>query len=532
MSSKYHILFIEDSQEDYLLMKRSIDMANISFESERVDTIANLEKQLNSTQWDCFLLDYDIPGHTVDEFLKILHDFDEYIPIIVVSGIIAEDQVAIALQYGARDYVMKNNLRRLPNVITREIESYNERNLHYKTQLEKIKFQEALITNNRVQEKLYQSAFDYLKMSPDDDIYEHLSTTLHNLIPNSIVTVNVYDPSRDLITVRHISGLEKFNSFLPGIMKKYVLGKEFKPTEESKEVLTRGKLTDLNGGLYTLLFEQAPESVCSFIEKQLNISTIKTMGLVSGNTVHGNVVILQLGEDLNISDQSIETFVNVATVALRRKDSEKLIKESLYEKEVMLKEIHHRVKNNLQIISSLLELQSMQIKEDETKYIFMDSQSRVKSMALVHEKIYQSEDLSSINYREYIDQLAEYLFTSYNLPHVNYSIDSEEIQLPIDAAIPAGIIINELISNSLKHAFPSGKKGTVSVELKNSGNHVKLAVMDNGIGFKKDIDLSKSKSLGLELVYALIQQLNAKVEIETKNGTKFTIMIPQNNISD
>ena len=513
-------------------MKRTIDKADLSYDSERVDTIANLEKQLNSTHWDVFLLDYDIPGHTVDQFLKILRDFDVSIPIIVVSGIIVEDQVATALQYGARDYVMKDNLRRLPNVVTREIKSYYDRKLHYKTQQEKIQIQEALMNHNRAQEKLYQSAFDYLKMSPDDNIFKHLSTTLYDLIPNSIITVNEYDSIRDLIVVRHISGLEKFNSFLPGIMKKYAIGKEFKPTEESKQVLMRGKLIDLNGGLYTLLFEQAPESVCSFIEKQLNISTIKTMGLVSGNTVHGNVVILQLGEDLFISDQSIETFVNVATVALRRKDSEKLIKESLYEKEVMLKEIHHRVKNNLQIISSLLELQSMQIKEDETKYIFMDSQSRVKSMALVHEKIYQSEDLSSINYREYIDQLAEYLFSSYNLPHVNYYIDSDEIQLPIDAAIPAGIIINELISNSLKHAFPDGRKGTVSVELKNSDNHVKLSVMDDGVGFKKEIDLRKSKSLGLELVHALIEQLNAKVQIETVNGTKFTILIPPSNNSD
>jgi two-component sensor histidine kinase len=282
----------------------------------------------------------------------------------------------------------------------------------------------------------------------------------------------------------------------------------------------------VEGGLHELFFEDLPKPVSSFVQQKMNIGTIRTMGIVSEDQLHGNVVIMEIGNGKPFPDQIVETFIGVATVALRKKLSDKQISRSLHEKEVMLKEIHHRVKNNLQIISGLLELQAFQIRDDSVRYALLDSQSRVKSMALVHEKIYQSEDLSSINYKEYIDQLAEYLFATHEQPNVTYSIDSDNVNMPIDSAIPTGIIINELITNSLKHAFPDGRNGSVGIKLKNHSNGVTLVVEDNGIGMKKEVDLSTSTSLGLELVNALSQQLNATVQVDTQNGTRFTFQIP------
>ena len=323
-----------------------------------------------------------------------------------------------------------------------------------------------------------------------------------------------------------ISGLNRYDSFFPDLVRRFSVGKSFKPNQKALNVLRSGLMTKVEGGLHELFFEDLPKPVSNFIQQKMNIKTIRTMGIVSGNQLHGNVVIIEIGDGHTFPDQIVETFIGVATVALRKKISDKQISDSLHEKEVMLKEIHHRVKNNLQIISSLLELQAFQIRDDATRYVLLDSQSRVKSMALVHEKIYQSEDLSSINYKEYIDQLAEYLFATHEQPNVTYSIESDNVNMPIDSAIPAGIIINELITNCLKHAFPDGRKGTVHIKLKNQEDGVLLVVEDNGVGMQQEFELMKSTSLGLELVNALTQQLNARVQVDSKNGTKFSFHIP------
>lgn len=323
-------------------MKRVIDGAAIGYTDKRVLDPHALQLELSKSDWDIFILDHEVPGTSVTEFLEILKKHDELIPIVVVSGTIGEDQVATALQYGARDYVMKDNLRRLPGVISREIDYYFERRKFRQAQIERAE----------------------------------------------------------------------------------------------------------------------------------------------------------------------------------------LIEQHMKAQSILIKEIHHRVKNNLQIICGLLELQAIQVKDEETRNALLDTQSRVKSMALVHEKIYQSEDLSSINYKEYIDQLAEYLFTSHEHSNVTYSIDSDNVNMSIDSAIPAGIIINELITNSLKHAFPDGRKGSVGIKLREQKNGILLIVEDDGIGFKQDFELNKTSSLGLELVNALSQQLNAKVEVDSKNGTRFSFYIP------
>ncbi|MCZ3364879.1 MULTISPECIES: PAS domain S-box protein [Methanobacterium] len=208
-----------------------------------------------------------------------------------------------------------------------------------------------------------------------------------------------------------------------------------------------------------------------------------------------------------------------------RKKAENDIKASLKEKETLLMEIHHRVKNNLQIISSLLDLQANYVDEQEAINVLQESQNRVQSMAIIHEMLYQSIDLTSIDFISYIENLAHDLFLSYGAKnHIKFFIKSEPILLNIETAVPCGLILSELISNSLKYAFPNHEPGKISVSINSYGEEFELIISDNGIGFPENIDFkSVNSSLGLRLVNTLVNQLEGSIELDKTEGTKFKI---------
>lgn len=208
------------------------------------------------------------------------------------------------------------------------------------------------------------------------------------------------------------------------------------------------------------------------------------------------------------------------------KMAEEQIKQSLVEKETLLKEIHHRVKNNLQIISSLLRLQSRKIKDPEALKSFNDSQNRVRVMALVHEQLYRSESLSSINCRDYIQTLVGNLFRSFDASRcgVTFKIDIENIALTIDTAIPCGLAINEIVSNSLKYAFPGDRTGEIYLSLAQfDAEQLLLTVGDNGVGLPEDVDFRNTESLGLQLVCRLTKQIGGIIELTRDRGTEFNL---------
>ncbi len=209
----------------------------------------------------------------------------------------------------------------------------------------------------------------------------------------------------------------------------------------------------------------------------------------------------------------------------KRKNAENLIKSSLNEKNILLQEIHHRVKNNMQIISSLLNLQTKYTNDEETVNILKESQNRVRSMAMIHEKLYQSKDLSHINFIDYIQSLVSKLFYSYNIKEAQITpvIEIENVNLNIETAVPCGLIISELISNSLKYAFPNEMKGEICISLKSVGDKYELIIRDNGIGLPADFDFNKLESLGLLLVNNLIEQIDGKITINKSHPTQFKI---------
>jgi PAS domain S-box-containing protein len=208
-----------------------------------------------------------------------------------------------------------------------------------------------------------------------------------------------------------------------------------------------------------------------------------------------------------------------------RKLVENQLRNSLVEKEVLLKEIHHRVKNNLQIVSSMLNLQMGQIGDPLALTLFQESQSRVRSIALFHEKLYQSKDLAHIDIAEYLKGLTSSLFVSYgvNPDDIVLSIQAEDVALGVDAAISCGLIVNELVANALKHAFPGGRKGVIRVILRREGPNARLEVADDGTRFPEGLDFRNPSTLGLKLVCILTDQLRGSIELDRREGTRFII---------
>ncbi|MBI2304812.1 MAG: histidine kinase [Chloroflexi bacterium] len=262
--------------------------------------------------------------------------------------------------------------------------------------------------------------------------------------------------------------------------------------------------------------------------------------------------VLNILDDLNSSNEELkrahgvlEARVTERTTELQRsykllqdeieerRRAEELVKASLTEKEALLREIHHRVKNNLQIIYSMLNLQLPQVRDEQSIGLFKESQNRVYTMALIHEKLYKSESMARIDLPEYMRSLVANLFLSYGMTGkaIKPKINVENVSLDVDTAIPCALIVNELVSNSLKHAFPGYRSddrgGEICVSLRrDADSRFTLTVSDNGSGFPEDFEIQRSDSLGLKLVSALAKQLRGTVRVSRDSGTALVISFP------
>ena len=226
--------------------------------------------------------------------------------------------------------------------------------------------------------------------------------------------------------------------------------------------------------------------------------------------------------------QTIEQAMERISLVHALKAERDQLARSLAEKEVLLKEVHHRVKNNLQVIASLLRLQADKVTSDVAAPALRDSQHRVESMALIHEQLYETEDLREVDLAKYASLLATNLLHSLGVDRdrIECRVTIEPLLLGVDQAIPAGLILNELISNALKHAFPNGRSGFISVEGGQRDASIVLNVRDNGAGIPADIEVRKSKSLGLEIVKILSRQLKGIFEMERGEGALFRVSFP------
>jgi two-component sensor histidine kinase/response regulator of citrate/malate metabolism len=246
-----------------------------------------------------------------------------------------------------------------------------------------------------------------------------------------------------------------------------------------------------------------------------------------------------LGENRRYREE-LETLVQERTAELtaananlrqeiaERRAAEDALYSSLREKEVLLKEIHHRVKNNLQIVSSLLSLQAAKTSDHQLAGLLSESQNRVRTMALMHEKLYRSKDLAKVDFAGYLKDLTTFLLQSEHnqARNVDMRISGRDVSLSVDVAIPCALMVNELVSNSLKHAFAGRSQGQVDINLEVEDQDMDITVSDNGQGMPPGFDLEKTESLGLQLVLNLAHQLSGRVSLETGPGTAFHISFP------
>lgn len=249
------------------------------------------------------------------------------------------------------------------------------------------------------------------------------------------------------------------------------------------------------------------------------------------------IFVTKNGEEINVEGNVNLKFVDGNPYATRgifrditkRKKIENDLKQALEEKEMLLKEIYHRVKNNLMVISSLLNLQSGHIKDKVALDLFRESQNRAKSMALIHERLYRSKDLKRIDFGDYIRTLATDLYKIYvhNSGQIALNLNVDDIMLDINTAVPLGLILNELVTNSMKYGFPGDIQGKIDVKFKKQGETLVLTVADDGIGFPENIDYKNTTSLGLQLVNSLTSQIDGEIKLDGAEGTEFKIIFKE-----
>ncbi|MEN6573122.1 sensor histidine kinase [Methanobacterium aggregans] len=343
------------------------------------------------------------------------------------------------------------------------------------------------------------SRYKFLQMTPDIAVDEIISRTTDMIIflnrRGEIVNIN-----------------EQAERIL-GYTKKEIIGTKWTvllPKEHIKPV--ERKIVDM-------IHENAPEK--QYIEMDLNYLTLRN------EKIPVKMYFSVIRDEYEIRGRLI--------VAQDMRQTEKLENEikakekALDEKEMLMKEIHHRVKNNLTVISSLLSLQSRYIQDDETKSMFKESQNRARSMALIHERLYKSDNLKSIDFGNYIGDLASELFRTYSLNNgnVKLNVDVDNEFLDVDVAVPLGIIVNEIISNSLKYAFIGNKKGYISIQFHREEDKFVLNVEDNGNGIPENFNYKNSDSLGIKLINSLVEQIEGKMEVKNDNGTCFKIIFKE-----
>lgn len=369
------------------------------------------------------------------------------------------------------------------------------------------------------------------RMKDVDEICQYVGEAIQKINNGAYIAVSLYDPDSNGVRIRALVGFEKYMDRLTKLAgadpKKFI----FRPDDmgEMSRLYFSGKLELIPDGVYTLMERKIPKPVCKTIGRILGIEKVFAVGFALENRSYGGIIILvPKGQDIKYKS-AIETIASHVSEMLRRRQAERKIEKSLREKEVLLQEIHHRVKNNLTITAALLNIQADQIENKEQALAaFNETKDRVYSMALVHEKLYKSEDFSRIDMKSYIESMGRQLLRAYaEEKKISLEIESEDVFLNINQAVPCGLIMNELVTNAIKHGFPDRKKGTIRISCRKIKNkNYELIVQDNGVGISPDTDIQNTDTLGLKLVNLLTGQIDGDLKVSRKPGTLFTITFP------
>lgn len=496
MAGKLKILILEDVEYDAELTEREMRREGLDFVSRRVETEKGFIHALEEFNPDVVLVDHSLPQFDGVTALDIVKAKTPETPLIFVSGKIGEEFAVEVLKMGAKDYVFKNNLSKLVPAIKRALKECSE------------------LLERKKAEKELKTAYNQMEVKIQNRTHE-LSQINQRLVKEITERNKVGEALK--------KSENKYKSLLlaiPDLM--------FIITEDGTIIDFRGSAQELAITKEKIIGINISSIGLSDTDLKLALEKIKKS--LEYDTLENFDYELKVASDINYYEARVKRLNNrevlciVRDITNKRKAEDKLNK-SLKEKDILLKEIHHRVKNNLQIVSSLLSLQSQHIKEPGSVDVFKESQNRIISMALIHEKLYQTGDLTQINLSEYANELVNDLFRSYsvNTSQVKFKIESKNILVDINTAIPCGLIINELITNSIKHGFPDDRSGEIKMEIGCHGENCQIKIRDNGVGLPENLNINDVKTLGLQLVTNLTRQLDGTIELNRDNGTSFTI---------
>jgi len=456
------VLILEDRPEDAELMFHELRKSGFAPDGERLETETAFVKAL---QWrpQVILADYRMPQLDAVRALQLLQAEGLDIPFIVVSGAIGEDLAVAIMRQGATDYLLKDRLKRLGTAVKRALEEKQLRD-------DKRKAEQALGASE---------------------------TRFHSFMSNSPTLAYIKDQDGRILYINNTCE-EVWDRTLAECQGK--LDVDLWPAEDAARIRAHD-LSVLNRGQPSHMVEERPSrdgTVRHLLSFLFPFADASGCGLIGG----------------------------VSIDITERIQAERALAEAVTAKEALLREIHHRVKNNLQIISSLLNMQAESLSEPALKAALLESRRRVESMAMIHERLYSQEDIGHLDFQRYVEALASELFDVYfsHSPLVSLRLELEPISLELNQAIPCGLILNELLANCLKYAFPHGRRGEILIALRSDADHITLRVADNGIGLPAGLDWRNTKSLGLRIVNILARQLKGAVHNEPGGGADFSLI--------
>jgi PAS domain S-box-containing protein len=467
------LLHIEDNEDDQIILREYLSDTNIELRIESASSLATGLESLRKHNVDLVLADLSLPDSNGLETFVRLHEEAPNVPIVLLTGRNDEEFAVQLLSLGAQDYLAKGDMSR------RTL----QRTLRYAVERKRIEtaLKIALEEQQRDQQQIRRA--------------EERFRIMVEAAPNAMVMV---DAQGRIALIN--SQTEKLFGYGRGLLLgqpvAMLVPERFRSGQFSDRCDFFNAIPAARGaGSRRDLFGVSEDGAEMPIEIGLNPIT----------TAEGNFVLASI---IDLTD---------------RKASEDSLKRSLKEKLALLQEVHHRVKNNLQIISSLLAMQASVLLDAEIVAKLADSQRRVMSMAMIHEHLYRHEDMSSIDLAEYVRDLTAHLFSSYvQTPSIIPRLDLVPTKLSIEQSVPCGLILNELITNAIKYAYPAGK-GEIQVRLTVAEDTVAMTVSDRGVGLPANFDSETSKSLGMTLVQQLTLQLDGRLEIGKPPGASFTV---------
>ncbi|NLE30386.1 MAG: PAS domain-containing protein [Phycisphaerae bacterium] len=469
MTTPLKVLIVEDSADDATLLIFHLERAGYVLDHRLVSTEKEMQAALDQHDWEIVISDYSLPGFGGLAALKMVRDRGLDIPFIIVSGVIGEETAVAAMKAGAQDYLMKGNLFRLVPAIERELREVEMRR-------ERVKTAAILKETER-----------------------KLLTLLSNLPGMAYRCRNDEHWTMEFVS----DGCWELTGYKP----EDIIGNK---TISYQQLIHPDHRQEVNDKIQISINENAPF--------ELTYRIVTSSQQVKWVLEKGRMVDSPQGQV-----QMLEGFISDITEGKKREEE---LKATLAQKDVLVKEVHHRVKNNLQVIYSLLNLQSGYVKDPLALDMFKECRDRVKSMAIIHEILYQAKDVSKVDFGEYVRTLVGHLKQSYlfQATPIEIKIDVAPMMLNLDVAVPCGLIINELVSNSLKYAFPEGRKGVIEINLHQpEEGKYNLVIRDDGVGFPDDIDFYHTETLGLQLVNTLTDQLEGTIELIRGRGTQFVL---------